>query len=67
MLAFSASLSMPPFGRLAARGATWPLHFLFTHRLVLGPVTRALVKCPAGNSEWVFDYVGFEASGNSGE
>lgn len=32
----------------------WPLHFLFTHRLVLGPVTRALVKCPAGNSEWRF-------------
>lgn len=32
----------------------WPLHFLFMFILVLGPVTRALVKCPAGSSEWRF-------------
>ena len=46
----------------------WPLLFSFMSRLVPGPVTRAVVKCPAGSREWrIFWLCGIEASGNNGE
>lgn len=45
---------MPPLGYLTACGAWLAPALLFMSILVLGPVTRALVKCPAGSREWRF-------------
>lgn len=52
--AFSVSLQCLHLATSQPVVPGWPLHFLFMLILVLGPVTRALVKCPAGSSEWRF-------------
>lgn len=52
--AFSVSLQCLHLATSQPVVPGWPLHFLFMFILVLGPVTRALVKCPAGSSEWRF-------------